>query len=147
MMGTFLEEYRHWVLMNQATRRYGVIALDMGLEPECLVTLADLMRMTRLPAAADYDQSQIDMLLDCDLVIKAVDPETDADTYVAVQVSYTIAHTDVTRARDCAAMLARLTGSAARAAVCGREVSHSSIESRLNGVSYFRLRGRQFSPP
>lgn len=140
-------EHRGWIAVGLAERRYEGIALDMGLEPERLVTYGELVRMTRLPAAAEYDQAQINMFRDCDLVIKAVDPETDADTYVAVQVSYTIAHTDVTRARDCAAMLARLTGSAARAAVCGREVSNPSIESRLNGVSYFRLRGRQFSPP
>ena len=140
-------EHRGWIAVGLATRQYEGIALDMGLEPERMVTYGELVRMTRLPAAAEYDQAQINMFRDCDLVIKAVDPETDADTYVAVQVSYTIAHTDVTRARDCAAMLARLTGSAARAAVCGREVSNPSIESRLNGVSYFRLRGRQFSPP
>lgn len=140
-------QHRGWIAAGLAEKQYGVIALDMGLEPECLVTPVELARMTRLPAAAEYDQAQINMFRDCDLVIKAVDPETDADTYVAVQVSYTIAHTDVTRARDCAAMLARFTGSAARAAVCGREVSNPSIESRLNGVSYFRLRGRQFSPP
>lgn len=140
-------EHRGWIAVGLAEKMYGVIALDMGLEPERLVTPVELARMTRLPAAAEYDQAQINMFRDCDLVIKAVDPETDADTYVAVQVSYTIAHTDVTRARDCAAMLARFTGSAARAAVCGREVSNPSIEGRLNGVSYFRLRGRQFSPP
>ena len=140
-------EHRGWIAVGLADKQYEGIALDMGLEPERLVTYGELVRMTRMPAAAEYDQSQINMFRDCDLVIKAVDPETDADTYVAVQVSYTIAHTDVTRARDCAAMLARLTGSAARAAVCGREVSNPSIESRLNGVSYFRLRGRQFSPP
>lgn len=138
-------QHRGWIAFGLAEKQYGVIALEMG--PERLVTPEELLRMTRLPAAAEYDQAQINMFRDCDLVIKAVDPETDADTYVAVQVSYTIAHTDVTRARDCAAMLARLTGSAARAAVCGREVSNPSIESRLNGVSYFRLRGRQFSPP
>lgn len=140
-------QHRGWIAAGLAEKQYGVIALDMGLEPERLVTPVELVRMTRLPAAAEYDQAQINMFRDCDLVIKAVDPETDADTYVAVQVSYTIAHTDVTRARDCAAMLARFTGSAARAAVCGREVSNPSIEGRLNGVSYFRLRGRQFSPP
>ena len=140
-------QHRGWIAFGLAEKQYGVIALEMGLEPERLVTPEELLRMTRLPTAAEYDQAQINMFRDCDLVIKAVDPETDADTYVAVQVSYTIAHTDVTRARDCAAMLARLTSSAARAAVCGREVSNPSIESRLNGVSYFRLRGRQFSPP
>lgn len=140
-------QHRGWLAFGLAEKQYGVIALEMGLEPERLVTPEELLRMTRLPAAAEYDQAQINMFRDCDLVIKAVDPETDADTYVAVQVSYTIAHTDVTRARDCAAMMARFTGSAARAAVCGREVSNPSIESRLNGVSYFRLRGRQFSPP
>ena len=140
-------QHRGWLAFGLAEKQYGVISLEMGLEPERLVTPEELLRMTRLPAAAEYDQAQINMFRDCDLVIKAVDPETDADTYVAVQVSYTIAHTDVTRARDCAAMLARLTGSAARAAVCGREVSNPSLESRLNGVSYFRLRGRQFSPP
>lgn len=140
-------QHRGWIAFGLAEKQYGVIALEMGLEPERLVTPEELLRMTRLPAASEYDQAQINMFRDCDIVIKAVDPETDADTYVAVQVSYTIAHTDVTRARDCAAMLARLTGSAARAAVCGREVSNPSIEGRLNGVSYFRLRGRQFSPP
>ena len=140
-------QHRGWIAFGLAEKQYGVIALEMGLEPERLVTPEELLRMTRLPAAVEYDQAQINMFRDCDLVIKAVNPETDADTYVAVQVSYTIAHTDVTRARDCAAMLARLTGSAARAAVCGREVSNPSIEGRLNGVSYFRLRGRQFSPP
>lgn len=140
-------QHRGWIAFGLAEKQYGVIALEMGLEPERLVTPEELLRMTRLPTASEYDQAQINMFRDCDLVIKAVNPETDADTYVAVQVSYTIAHTDVTRARDCAAMLARLTGSAARAAVCGREVSNPSIEGRLNGVSYFRLRGRQFSPP
>lgn len=140
-------QHRGWIAVGLADKQYEGIALDMGLEPERMVTYGELVRMTRLPAAAEYDQAQINMFLDCDLVIKAVDPETDADTYVAVQVSYTIAHTDVTRARDCAAMLSRFTGCAAQAAVCGREVSNPSIEGRLNGVSYFRLRGRQFSPP
>ena len=103
-----------------AERQYQVIALDMGLEPVRLLDPGDIVRMTRTEAAHEYDQSDLNSFRDCDLMIEARSP-TEGDCYITVQVSFTVDHSDISRAVKHAEMVTRFTGKAAFPAVSGVE--------------------------
>ena len=99
-------------------RRYQIIALDMGLEPVRLLDPGEIVRMTMTEAALEFDQSDLNSFRDCDLIIAAQSP-SDGDCYIAVQVSYTVDHSDISRAIKHAEMVTRFTGKPALPAVSG----------------------------
>ena len=103
-----------------AERRYQIIALDMGLEPVRLLDPGEIVRMTMTEAAQKFDQSDLESFRNCDLIIAAQSP-SDGDCYITVQVSYTVDHSDISRAVKHAEMVTRFTGRQAFAAVSGVE--------------------------
>ena len=103
-----------------AERRYQIIALDMGLEPVRLLDPGEIVRMTMTEAAQEFDQSDLNSFRDCDLIIAAHNP-SDGDCYITVQVSFTVDHSDISRAIKHAEMVTRFTGKPAFPAVSGVE--------------------------
>ena len=103
-----------------AERRYQIIALDMGLEPVRLLEPGEIARMTMTEAAQEFDKSDLESFRNCDLIIAAQSP-SDGDCYITVQVSFTVDHSDISRAVKHAEMATRFTGRPAFAAVCGVE--------------------------
>ncbi len=101
-------------------RRYELIALEMNLEPVRLLSPGDIARMTLTEEAQEFDQSDLNSFRDCDLIIAAQSP-SDGDCYITVQVSFTVDHSDISRAIKHADMVTRFTGRPAFPAVSGVE--------------------------
>ena len=103
-----------------AERRYELIAIEMNLEPVRLLSPGDIAKMTLTEAAQEFDQSDLNSFRDCDLIIAAQSP-SDGDCYITVQVSFTVDHSDISRAIKHAEMVTRFTGKPAFPAVSGVE--------------------------
>ena len=90
-------------------RRYGLIALELGLEPEDVLSPVEIARLSMNSAARDFDQSTLQSFRDSDLIIRA---RTSAGElrYIAVEVSYTVGHSDIDRAIAHAELITLLTG-------------------------------------
>ena len=129
-----------------AERRYELIAFEMNLEPVRLLSPGDIVRMTMTEAAQEFDQSDLNSFRDCDLIIAARSP-SDGDCYITVQVSYTVDHSDISRAIRHAEMVTRFTGRPAFAAVSGVERADVT-ERRLStdSVHIHRLPRRSTQP-
>ena len=90
-------------------RRYGLIALELGLEPEDLLTPLEIARLSMNDAARDIEQSALQSFRDSDLIVRARDPDGQL-CYITVEVSYTVGHSDIDRAIAHAELITRLTG-------------------------------------
>ena len=137
---------KEMAILDRALRRYQAIALVMGLEPVRLLSPGDIVRMTMTEAVQEYDQSDLNSFRDCDLIIAAQSP-SDGDCYITVQVSYTVDHSDISRAIKHAEMVTRFTGRPAFAAVSGVERADVT-ERRLStdAVHIHRLPRRSTQP-
>ena len=129
-----------------AERRYELIAIEMSLDPVRLLSPGDIAKMTLTEAAHEYDQSDLNSFRDCDLIIAAHSP-SDGDCYITVQVSNTVAHSDISRAIKHAEMVTRFTGKPAFPAVSGVETADVT-ERRLStdSVHMHRLPLRSVQP-
>ena len=122
-----------WATMLAAERRYPLIAMDMGLTEPRLLSIAEIGAMTTGEGASEYTLDQLNSFRDCDIIIAARNADV-GECYIAVQVSSTIDHGDITRAIAHAGMVSRFTGCPAYPAVAG--FSHAPIaEQRLAGDS------------
>ena len=101
-----------------AERRYGLIALELGLEPEDLLTPVEIARLCATGAEHGLDQPAIQSFIDSDLIIRARASDGRL-CYIAVEVSYTVGHSDIDRAIAHAETITLLTGAPAFAAVSG----------------------------
>ena len=113
-----------------AERRYGLIALELGLEPEGLLTPVEIARLSMSDAAQNLDQSALHSFRDSDLVISARASDGRL-CYIAVEVSYTIGHSDIDRALKHAEVITLLTGAPAFPVVSGVRAA-AVAEVRLN---------------
>ena len=129
-----------------AEKRYELIALEMNLEPVRLLSPGDIGRMAMTEAAQEFDQSDLNSFRDCDLIIEAQSP-SEGDCYITVQVSFTVDHSDISRAIKHAEMVTRFTGRPAFPAVSGVERADVT-ERRLStdGVHMHRLPLRSVQP-
>ena len=116
-----------------AERRYGLIALEMGLEPEDLLTPVEIARLCATGAEHGLDQSAIQSFIDSDLIISARASDGRLN-YIAVKVSYTVGHSDIDRAIAHAEIITLLTGAPAFAAVSGAQAAPVAI-ARLHSDS------------
>ena len=119
-----------WAAFTPAERRYELIAFEMNLEPVRLLSPGDIAKMTLAEAAQKFDQSELNSFRDCDLIIEARS-QTEGECYIAVQVSFTVDHSDISRAIKHAEMVTRFTGKPAFPAVSGVESAHVT-ERRLS---------------
>ena len=121
---------KEMAILDRALRRYEAIALVMGLEPVRLLDPGEIVRMTMTDAAQEFDQSDLNSFRDCDLIIAAQSP-SEGDCYITVEVSFTVDHSDISRAIKHAEMVTRFTGKPAFPAVSGVE-SADVTERRLS---------------
>ena len=121
---------KEMAVLDRALRRYEAIAVVMGLEPVRLLDPGDIVRMTMTEAAQEFDQSDLNSFRDCDLIIEAQSP-SDGDCYITVEVSFTVDHSDISRAIKHAEMVTRFTGKPAFPAVSGVEITDVA-ERRLS---------------
>ena len=133
------------VAMLLVERYYGIIAIEMDLDPVRMLDPVEIFRMSRSETLKrKYDEDARKSFGQCDLMIEAIGPD-DGECYIAVQVSYTVDHRDIQRAIDHAEMMTCVTGKPAYAAVAGAEragVTESRIES--GSVHWHRLREGMF---
>ena len=111
-------------------RRYGIIALELGLEPEDLLTPLEIARLSMNDAARDIDQSALQSFRDSDLIINARHSDGQL-CYIAVEVSYTVDHSDIDRAIAHAEIITQLTGAPAFPVVSGVRAA-AVAEARLD---------------
>ena len=111
-------------------RRYGLIALELGLEPEDILTPVEIARLSMNDAARDIDQSALQSFRDSDLIISARASGGEL-CYIAVEVSYTVGHSDIDRAIAHAELITRLTGVPAFPVVSGVRAA-AVAETRLD---------------
>ena len=100
-------EFRGFFTMGAAKERYRLIAFEMGLEARRLLDLVDLSQLAMHEAASEFSPSDLESFRNCDLVIAAESP-TEGECYIAVQVSRTVAHSDIDRAITHSQMLTPL---------------------------------------
>ena len=105
-----------------AERRYGLIALEMGLEPEDLLTPVEIARLCATGAERGLDQPALQSFIDSDLIISARASDGRLN-YIAVEVSFTVGHSDIDRAIAHAEIINLLTGAPAFAAVSGAQAA------------------------
>ena len=111
-------------------RRYGLIALELGLEPEDVLSPVEIARLSMDGAARDIDQSAIQSFRDSDLIIRARE-SSGQRCYVAVEVSYTVGHSDIDRAIAHAELITHVTGVPAFPVVSGVRAA-AVAQARLN---------------
>lgn len=127
-------------------RRYGLIALELGLEPEDLLTPTEIARLSMNDAARDIDQSALQSFRDSDLIVSARASDGEL-CYIAVEVSYTVGHSDIDRAIAHAELITRLAGAPAFAVVSGVRAA-AVAETRLDSdaVHWHRLPRKSLDP-
>ncbi len=106
--------------LRAAERRYGIVAIEMGLEPRRLLAPDDIFRLAMHEAASEFSPDDLESFRNCDLVIVAESP-TEGECYITVQVSRTVDHSDISRAITHSQMVSRFTGRPGYAAVAGME--------------------------
>lgn len=111
-------------------RRYGLIALELELEPEDLLAPLEIARLSMNDAARDIDQSVLQSFRDSDLIIRARNSAGQL-CYITVEISYTVGHSDIDRAIAHAEIITRLTGAPAFPVVSGVRAA-AVVETRLN---------------
>ena len=125
--------------IGAAERRYGFIALELGLRARRLLDSADIAQFPTYEAASEYSPSDLDSFTNCDLVILAESP-TEGECYIVVQVSYTVDHSDIDRAITHSQMLTRFTGIPAYAVVAGMERAGVTEHRLASGsVHWYRI--------
>ena len=127
-------------------RRYGLIALELGLEPEDVLSPVEIARLSMNDAARDIDQSALQSFRDSDLIICARE-SSGQRCYVAVEVSYTVGHSDIDRAIAHAELITHITGAPAFPVVSGVRAA-AVAEARLNSeaIHWHRLPRKTLDP-
>ena len=123
-----------------AERQYELIAIEMGMEPSRLLSPGDIARLAIQDAASEFSPSDLESFKHCDLMIAAESP-TEGKCYIAVQVSRTVDHGDISRAITHSQMVTRFTDRPAYPAVAAfsrADVARSHFAN--NGIHWYRLR-------
>ena len=127
-------------------RRYGLIALELGLEPEDILSPVEIARLSMNDAARDIDQSALQSFRDSDLIVSARASDGEL-CYIAVEVSYTVGHSDIDRAIAHAELITRLTGARAFPVVSGVRAA-AVAETRLgsDAIHWHQLPRKTLDP-
>ena len=137
---------KQWAIFAPAERRYGLIALEMGLEPEDLLTPVEIARLCATGAERGLDQPAVQSFIDSDLIIEARASDGQLN-YIAVEVSYTVGHSDIDRAIAHAEIINLLTGAPAFAAVSGAQaapVARTRLDS--DAIHWYQLPRKILEP-
>lgn len=123
---------REWVIRKEVKEDGPLIAYELGLRYVRIVTIAEMLDLTRTAAFSDELRS----FYKTDLVIEATDDEG-ALCYIMVEVSYTANRRDADRARRNAELMTQFTGIPARAVVGGVRLHESIRELVESGEIYW----------
>ena len=127
-------------------RRYGLIALELGLEPEDILSPVEIARLSMNDAARDIDQSALQSFRDSDLIVSARASDGEL-CYIAVEVSYTVGHSDIDRAIAHAELITRLTGARAFPVVSGvRAAAVAETQLGSDAIHWHQLPRKTLDP-
>ena len=125
--------------IGAAERRYGFIAFELGLKARHLLDSADIAQFVAHEAASEFSPSDLQSFMNCDLMIFAESP-TEGECYIVVQVSYTVDHSDISRAITHSQMVTRFTGLPAYPVVAGMERAGVTERRLASGaVHWYRI--------
>ena len=103
---------------RETFREAPLIAYDMGCKLESILKVQDLMALSEGKDLSGLSRDDIRSFHRADLVMRVSDRRGD-ESYIAVEISYTVSERDTTRAIRNAEYLERFTGKPARAAISG----------------------------
>ena len=118
-----------------AIRQAPIIARSMGFRRIRSLSGDDLWDMTDESDTSDIHANVLNSFRRADLVMEATD--TDGEScYIAVEVSYTVHQSDISRAARNSRFLTRFTGRPAFAAVVGEHV-HNDVQDLVDSGTVF----------
>ena len=121
--------------LTTAIRQAPIIARSMGFRRIRSLDGDDLWDMTDESDISDIHANVLNSFRRADLVMEATD--TDGEScYIAVEVSYTVHQSDISRAARNSRFLTRFTGRPAFAAVAGEHV-HSDVQDLVDSGTVF----------
>ncbi len=90
-------------------------------------------------------EEERDKIAEADLIVRGKDRKTGTDVYLVIEVSWGVGPSDIERAAERAALLARV-GTATRPVVAGREVTREAREQALTQGVWQFINGRVVPP-
>ena len=123
---------KEWVTRKRVIEDGPIIAYELGLRFVRIVTIAEMLDLTRTAAFS----GELRSFYRADLVIEAADGD-DAPCYLMVEVSFTANRRDADRARRNAALMTQFTGIPAKAVVGGVRLHESIREIVESGEIYW----------
>ena len=103
---------------SETIREAPFIAYDMGCKLESILKVQDLMALSEGKDLSGLSHDDLRSFHRADLVMRVSDWQGD-ESYIAVEISYTVDERDISRAIRNAEYLERFTGQPARAAISG----------------------------
>lgn len=124
---------------NTARRNASLIADDMGYQVITLLPREELIGFAKTARDAGKAGSDVRSFREADLVMLVRD-DHGRPAYIAVEASFTVANSDISRARRNAAYLEEFTGLPARAAVAGVDIALGREQNVVaDGVFCYRI--------
>lgn len=124
---------------NTARQNASLIADDMGYQVITLLPREELIGFAKVAHDAGKAGSDVRSFREADLVMLVRD-DHGQPSYIAVEASFTVANSDIRRARRNAAYLEEFTGLPARAAVAGVDIAFGREQNAVaDGVFCYRI--------
>ena len=111
--------FRNWWAAEYVRERSSLVALDLGYRRTRTLTTDELWDMADEAGAEGISVGALRSFRRVDLIMEAVDADTDESCYIAVEISFTVNGRDTERAIRNAGFLSRFTGRRALAVVSG----------------------------
>ena len=119
-----------------AAKRTRFAIAKMGFVRTHVLTPDELIHIIANADTSGISQDDLHSFDEADVIIRATDPQG-ADSYVPVEVSFTVRTSDITRAARNADYLTRFTGLPARPAVAGIRIHHRAQQIIESGDTLF----------
>ena len=121
--------------LTTAIRQAPIIARSMGFRRTRTLDGDNLWDMTDESDTSDIHANVLNSFRRADLVMEATDSDGES-CYIAVEVSYTVHQSDISRASRNSRFLTRFTGRPAFAAVAGEHV-HNDVQDLIDSGAIF----------
>ena len=130
--------FRNFFTLSAATHSLDIMIWDMmGGDLDATLNERELLGLFRNSGASDLPPNEVRSFVNADIVAKVVQPIGAEESYVAIEVSYTVQPDDVRRAVRNAEYLTRFTGLAALPAVAGVRLDDRVREDVESGAIYW----------
>ncbi|MXX53504.1 MAG: hypothetical protein F4Z35_06125 [Dehalococcoidia bacterium] len=123
---------------RETIREAPFIADDMGCKLEGILKVQDLMALSEGKDLSGLSRDDLRSFHRADLVMRVSD-QRGVESYIAVEISYTVSERDTTRAIRNAEYLERFTGRPARAAVVGLRRDRKIEDIEPDEVFWYEL--------